>query len=166
MKLDTPEKLYAHQLKDLWSAEHQILDALPKVISRVRDEQLKKALQEHLKETQGQVGRLKTIFEGLDFEPGGHKCVGMEGLIKEGSELMQEETEPRILDAALIAALQRVEHYEIAGYGTARTFAEKLGRKNDADLLAETLEEEGMADRTMTKLAERSINFEALVAAG
>ena len=166
MKLDTPDKLYAHQLKDLYSAENQILDALPKVIRRVEDAELKQALQEHLEETRTQVKRLETIFEGLDFGPGGHKCEGMEGLIKEGKELLQEESEPRILDAALIGALQRVEHYEIAAYGTARTFAEKLGRKQDADLLTKTLEEEGKADRTLTQLAERSINFEALVAAG
>ncbi len=141
-----------------------MVDALPKMAKAASDEQLKEAFHEHLKETRGQIKRLEKIFSTLEFEPGGQRGDAMEGLIEEGEEILKEkdEMEPAVLDAALIAAAQRVEHYEMAGYGTARTYAEKLGEKEAADLLRETLEEEGAADRKLTKLAERSINFEAM----
>ena len=164
MKLDSLRKLFVHELKDLYSAENQLVDALPKMAKAASDEQLKEAFHEHLKETRGQIKRLEKIFSTLEFEPGGQRGDAMEGLIEEGEEILKEkdEMEPAVLDAALIAAAQRVEHYEMAGYGTARTYAEKLGEKEAADLLRETLEEEGAADRKLTKLAERSINFEAM----
>lgn len=166
VKLDNLKKLYVHELKDLYSAENQILEALPKMIEAAGDDGLKKAFRHHLEQTRTQVQRLEKIFKGLDdFSPGGHKCKGMEGLIKEAEGLMKDVTEPEVMDAALIASAQRVEHYEMAGYGTARTYAEKLGEYAAADLLQETLNEEGATDQKLSRLAERSINFEAAVLA-
>lgn len=162
MKLDSLEKLWIHELKDLWSAEHQILDALPSVIDAVQDEELKKAYQEHQAKTQRHVNRLRKIFDRLDSEPGGHKCRGMEGLLEEVKDVLDGDVDDEVVDAALVAATQRVEHYEVAGYGVARAFAERLGEQEAADLLEETLREEGMADRTLTLLAERRLNFKAM----
>lgn len=162
MKLDSLKKLYVHELKDLYSAENQLLEALPKMAKAASDDQLQKAFEHHLKETRQHVTRLETVFQSLDFSPGGHKCAAMEGLIEEASDLLTENIEPEVLDAALIAAAQRVEHYEMAGYGTARTYAEKLGDYKSADLLQETLDEEGSADKKLSRLAERHINFEAM----
>jgi ferritin-like metal-binding protein YciE len=156
-------KLYVHELKDLWSAEKQIVEAMDKSIPKVRDAGLQEAMRAHLEQTRGQQRRLETIFKGLDFEPGGHHCNGMEGLLSEASEILSSEGETAVLEAGLISALQRVEHYEIAAYGSARAYAEKLGRRDDADLLSATLEEEGQADRLLTQIAERRLNFEALV---
>ncbi len=162
MKLDSLKKLYVHELKDLYSAEHQILDGLGAMIAATTDEQLKRAFQEHRKETQGQIKRLDTIFSSLEFSPGGERCAAMAGLIKEASDLMEMESEPEVLDAALIAAAQRIEHYEMAGYGTARAYAEKLGDYQAADLLQATLDEEGHADHLLTRIAERSLNYVAM----
>jgi ferritin-like metal-binding protein YciE len=162
MKIDTLKKLYVHELKDLYSAENQILDALPKMIEAADDDELRTAFQDHLKETKNQVSRLEKIFAGLEFEPGGPKCEGMEGLLKEGDEVIREIDVPEVRDAAMIGAAQRVEHYEMAGYGTARALAEQLGEHEAADLLAETLEEEGEADRILTRLAARSLIFPAM----
>jgi ferritin-like metal-binding protein YciE len=164
MNLDNLKKLYVHELKDLYSAEKQILDALPKMIKAANDADLKKAFQDHLAETERQVKRLETIFEGLEFKPSGHHCEGMEGLIKEGSAMISAVAAEEVRDAGLIAAAQRVEHYEIAGYGTARTYAEKLGDYPSADLLQESLNEEAQADQKLSRLAIRKINFEAMVA--
>lgn len=164
MKMDSLKKLWVHELKDLWSAENQILAALPRVVDAVQDEGLRKAYQDHSKKTEKHLERLRTIFDGLDFEPGGHKCRGMEGLLKEVDDVLQGDFDDGVIDAALVAATQRVEHYEIAGYGVARTFAEKLGEREAADLLQQTLDEEGLADRTLTRLAERRLNFEAMSA--
>ncbi|TWU25127.1 hypothetical protein Pla52o_14250 [Novipirellula galeiformis] len=166
MKLNSLEKLYVHELKDLYSAENQLLDALPKMRDAAHNADLKAAFANHLEETKTHVARLETLFADLDFEPGGHKCAAMEGLIKEGEDMIQEDIEPEVLDAGLIAAAQRVEHYEMAGYGTARTHAEKLGHQEAADLLQLTLNEEGLADQTLSRLAERKINFLALGAIG
>ncbi len=162
MKLDSLRKLYVLHLKDLYSAETQLLTALPNIAQACRDSQLRSAFESHLKETKTHVARLETIFATLEFEPGGHKCVAMEGLIREGEELLATECDPRVRDAALIGAAQRIEHYEIAGYGTARAYAEKLGEYKAADLLQQTLNEEGLCDLTLTRLAERSINFAAM----
>ena len=164
MNIDSLEKLYIHELKDLYSAEKQLVAALPKVVEACTDKDLKKAFASHLKETEQHVKRLEKIFTRLDASPKGHKCAGMEGLLKEASEMMQEEMPPEVMDAALISAAQRVEHYEMAGYGTARTYAEKLGDIAAADILQETLNEEGLADQKLTRLALRNINFEALAA--
>jgi ferritin-like metal-binding protein YciE len=162
MKIDTLKKLYVHELKDLYSAENQILDALPKMIEAAADDDLRNAFETHRKETEDQVRRLEKIFRGLEFEPGGHKCSGMEGLLEEGDEVIKEIDVPEVRDAAMVGAAQRVEHYEMAGYGTARALAEQLGEHEAADLLAETLEEEGEADRILTRLAERSLNLQAM----
>ena len=162
MKLDSLEKLFVHELKDLWSAENQLLDALPKMEKAATDQGLKKAFHDHREETEQHVSRLKTIFATLEFEPGGHRCQAMAGLVEEAEGLLKEDTTPRVLDAALVAAAQRVEHYEMAGYGTARAYADKLGKYDVADLLQETLVEEGRADIRLTRLAERSINFAAM----
>lgn len=164
MKLDSLKKLYVHELKDLYSAENQLLEALPKMAEAASDKQLRKAFEHHLNETRRHVDRLQAVFQSLDFSPGGHKCAAMEGLIEEASDLLKEDIEPEVLDAALIAAAQRVEHYEMAGYGTARTYAEKLGDYKSADLLQETLDEEGSADKKLSRLAMRHINFEAMTA--
>lgn len=163
MNLDSLRKLYVHELKDLYSAEKQIIDALPRMISGAGNPDLKKALKEHLDVTQKQVKRLDKVFADLEFSPRGSKCGGMEGLLKEGASLLKEKTDPDVLDAAIIAAAQRVEHYEIAAYGVARTYAEKLGDYAAADLLQKSLEEEAQADRHLSRLAERTINFQAMV---
>lgn len=162
MKLDSLHKLYVQELKDLYSAETQLLEAIPKMEAAATDEALKEAFGCHLEETKTHVSRLEAIFKSLDFEPGGHKCAAIEGLIKEGEELIKSDVSSRVLDAALIAAAQRVEHYEMSGYGTARAYAEKLGAHEAADTLQETLDEEGHANRTLTRLAERKINFLAM----
>ncbi len=166
MKLDSLKKLYVHELKDLYSAETQLIEALPKMIDAASDKDLKGALESHLKETKTHVSRLESIFKDLDFEPGGHRCAAMEGLVKEGEGLINSDIESSVLDAALIAASQRIEHYEMAGYGTARTYAEKLGHQEASDTLQLTLNEEGHANQKLTRLAERKINFLALGAIG
>lgn len=162
MKIDSLKALYVHQLKDLYSAENQILEALPKIAEAAADPKLQAAFQAHLQQTRGQVRRIEQIFRGLDCAPGGHRCKGMEGLIAEGQSLMEDTTDPQVLDAGLIASAQRVEHYEIAGYGTARAYAEQLGEYEAADLLRQSLEEEGETDRTLSALAGRSVNFQAM----
>jgi len=164
MHLDSLKKLYVHQLKDLYNAENQVLEALPKMAKAASDEELRAAFEKHTEETRGHLGRLEKIFGGLDFEPGGQHCHAAEGLIKEAKELMRANAEEPVLDAALVAAAQRFEHYEMAGYGTARAFAKKLGEHDAVELLTETLDEEAKTDRELTRLAERSINFEAMVA--
>lgn len=165
MELDSLQKLYVEELKDLYSAEKQIIQALPKMVKKATHPQLKAALQEHLEVTRVQLERLDQIFEGLGKSPRGKKCKGMEGLLEEGKEMMQEDMEDDVMDAALIAAAQRVEHYEMAGYGTVRTYAQLLGDKNAAKLLQQTLDEEGDADKKLTQLAESSINVEAMAEA-
>ena len=162
MNIDSLKKLYVHELKDLWSAENQLMAILPEAIDAVEDGDLKRALESHQNETEGQISRLETIFLTLDFGPGGHRCEGMAGLIRELKGAFGSEVHNSVRDAMIIAALQRIEHYEMAGYGVARTFAEKLGEYNASDLLQASLDEEGAADRRLTRLAERSLNFEAL----
>src|SRR5690606_35284917 len=146
------------------SAETQILQALPKMISKSSHPDLKSALKEHQKITEKQVERLDTIFSELGERPGGHKCKGMEGLIEEGEEALKDFKDADVLDAAIIASAHRVEHYEMAGYGTVRSMANMLGFDKQADLLQETLNEEGEADHRLTGLAERVVNIDALKA--
>ncbi len=160
-KMSTLEDLYTDLLKDLYSAEKQIVKALPKLAKNAQSPGLQKAFQEHLKQTEGHVERIERIFSDLDGSPRGKKCVGMEGLIEEGNELLQEDVEPDVLDAGLIAAAQKVEHYEIASYGTARAWAERLGYDQAARLLQQTLEEESMANEKLTRIAESHVNMEA-----
>lgn len=164
MNLDSFEKLYVHELKDLYSAETQLLEALPKMADAAHDAKLKEAFETHQRETEEHRSRLEQIFETLDYEPGGHKCEAMAGLIEEGAEVLKEDAAPEVRDAALIAAAQRVEHYEMAGYGTACAYAEKLGKYDHADLLQATLDEEGSADRKLSTIARRGVNFKALTA--
>lgn len=160
-KMATLEDLYTDLLKDLYSAEKQLVKALPKLAKNAQSPDLQKAFQEHLKQTEGQVERIERIFTELGGSPRGKKCVGMEGLIEEGNELLQEDAEPDVLDAGLIAAAQKVEHYEIAGYGTARAWAQRLGYDKAARLLEQTLEEESMANEKLNKIAETHVNMEA-----
>jgi len=165
MEMDSLRKLYVDELKDLYSAEKQILQALPKMAKKAKNAQLKQAFELHLQETQKQVERLDQVFEMLGKSSRGKKCKGMEGLLEEGKEMMQEDMEPEVMDAALIAAAQRVEHYEIAGYGTVRTYAQILGEDKHVKLLQQTLDEEGNTDKKLTQLAESSINVEAMAEA-
>ena len=160
-KMATLEDLYTDLLKDLYSAEKQLVKALPKMAKNAQSPELQKAFQEHLKQTEGQVDRIERIFSEMGGSPRGKKCVGMEGLVEEGNELLQEDVEPDVLDAGLIAAAQKVEHYEIAGYGTARAWAQRLGYDKAARLLQETLEEESTANEKLTKIAESHVNMEA-----
>lgn len=154
------QELYINELKNLHSAENQLVKALPKMAKAASNEQLREGFEEHLEQTREHVRRLEHIFEMLDESPKGKKCVGMEGLVKEGSEVMSEDYEDEVMDAGIIGAAQRVEHYEIAAYGTARTFAETLGEDEQASLLEETLNEEKETDRKLTELANQ-INEEA-----
>jgi ferritin-like metal-binding protein YciE len=163
MKHESLRDLYVDELKDLYSAENQLLVALPKMAKAVSDAKLRKAFEHHLEETRGHVERLEQVFKTLDASPKGKKCKAMEGLIEEGKEVMDEDFEPPVRDAALIAAAQRVEHYEMAGYGCVRTYARLLGDGIAAGLLQKTLDEEGAADKKLTDLAESVINDKANV---
>ena len=164
MARENLQDLYVDQLRDLHSAENQILKALPKMIGKTTHPELKSALQEHQKITEKQVERLEMIFSELGERPGGHKCKGMEGLLEEGEEALTDFTDGNVLDAAIIASAQRVEHYEMAGYGTVRSMANMLGFDKHADLLQTTLKEEGEADHKLSALAERVVNIDALKA--
>jgi ferritin-like metal-binding protein YciE len=164
MARENLQDLYIDQLRDLHSAENQILKALPKMIGKTTHPELKSALQEHQKITEKQVERLEMIFSELGERPGGHKCKGMEGLLEEGEEALTDFTDGDVLDAAIIASAQRVEHYEMAGYGTVRSMANMLGFDKHADLLQTTLNEEGEADHKLSALAERVVNIDALKA--
>src|SRR5258708_10013460 len=161
MPKDSLRELYIDELKDLYSAETQMVKALPKLAKASSNPQLRHAFEEHLRQTSDQVTRLEQIFESLDEKPTGKKCLGMEGLVKEGSETIGEDYEDAVKDAALIGAAQRVEHYEIAGYGTVRTFAELLGESEHVSLLEETLAEEKAADVKLSDLADE-INSQAV----
>jgi ferritin-like metal-binding protein YciE len=162
MEMESLRDLYIDELKDLWSAEKQLVKALPKMAKAATNPELAKAFTDHLRQTEQQVQRLEQIFQELGESPRGKKCVGMEGLIEEGQELVNEDPEPEVLDAGLIMKAQHVEHYEIAGYGTVRTFARLLGNERQAELLQQTLDEEGEADKLLTRLAESAINLEAV----
>ncbi len=155
MQMDSLAELYVEELKDLWSAEKQILKALPKMIKAATAPALKKGFAKHARQTQEHVRRLERILKSLDASPRGKKCVGMEGLLKEGADLIKEKPEADVLDAGLISAAQHVEHYEMAGYGTVRTWAKVMGHKDHARMLQQTLDEEGATDKALTKLAER-----------
>ena len=161
MELDTLKDLYVQELKDLYSAEKQIVKALPKMIKAANDPELKAAFKTHLKETGEHARRLEMICKELGVSPRGKKCVGMEGLLEEGNELIQEKPDEDVLDAGLISAAQHVEHYEMAGYGTVRTYARQLGFENQAQLLQQTLDEEGKTDHLLTDIAESRVNIEA-----
>jgi ferritin-like metal-binding protein YciE len=161
MEMESLQELYVEELKDLWSAENQILKALPKMIKAATHPKLKKAFTKHEKQTRVHVTRLERICKELGESPRGKKCVGMEGLLQEGSDLIKEKPDADVLDAGLISAAQHVEHYEMAGYGTVRTWARTLGYDRQANLLQTTLDEEQKTDIDLTALAESSINIDA-----
>jgi len=161
MPAETLQELLVEELKDLYSAENQLVKALPKMAKAAAAPELREAFENHLEETKGQVDRLEQIFNNLDASPKGKKCVAMEGLIEEGKEIISEHDQSSVRDAALICAAQKVEHYEIAAYGCVRTFAQLLGMDDVVELLQETLDEEGNTDKKLTELAESIINVEA-----
>ena len=161
MKLETLKDLYIQELKDLYSAENQIIKALPKMVKAATNKQLAAGFAEHLKQTKEHVARLESILTSHNESTRGPKCEGMEGVLKEGEEMIKEDAEEEVRDAGLIAAAQRVEHYEMAGYGCARTYAELLGDPDGARLLQTTLTEESDTDKKLTKLANSVINIAA-----
>jgi ferritin-like metal-binding protein YciE len=164
MELNDLRDLFIEELRDLYSAESQIINALPKMTKAASSADLKSGFEEHLEQTKEHLTRLEQIFESLDQSPKGKKCNGMEGLLEEGKELMDEDASPEVMDAGLISAAQHVEHYEIAGYGCVRTYAELLGDKKAAGLLQKTLDEEKQTDQKLTKLSLK-INVKAEKAA-
>jgi ferritin-like metal-binding protein YciE len=162
MRLDTLQKLYISELRDLYSAETQLVKALPKMAKGASSPELKDAFEQHLEQTKGHVERLEQLFEQLGESPRGKTCHAMKGLIEEGSDILKEEGEDSVLDAGIIVAAQKVEHYEIASYGSVRTFANLLGKDEEAKLLQSTLDEEAETNQILTQLAESIVNPEAL----
>jgi ferritin-like metal-binding protein YciE len=163
MEMESLHELYVEELKDLYSAEQQILKALPRMVKAASSKKLKAAFTTHERQTRQQAKRLERICKSLGEKPTGKKCHGMEGLIEEAKDLIKEKPAPDVLDAGLISAAQHVEHYEMAGYGTVRTWARLLGYEDQANLLQQTLNEEGDTDKLLTELAETGINVEAAV---
>lgn len=161
MKVDNLREMFEDELKDLYSAENQLIKALPKMAKAATSKDLKAAFEGHLEETKGHVERLEEVCTTLGISPKGKKCKAMEGLVTEGAEWIKEDAEPDVMDAGLIAAAQRVEHYEMAGYGCVRTYAQLLGETKVAKLLQTTLDEEGTCDKKLTQIAEK-INVEAM----
>jgi ferritin-like metal-binding protein YciE len=160
-KLDNLDDLLCDQLADLYDAEQRIIEALPQMAEAADAPELKQAFEQHLRETHNQVNRLERVFEILGHEAKGKTCAAMKGLVSEGEEVISATGDPEVKDAALIAAAQRVEHYEMAGYGSARTFAQYVGEDEVARILQETLDEEGATDHKLTDLAEQFINAKA-----
>jgi ferritin-like metal-binding protein YciE len=161
MKLNDLRGALIHELRDLYSAEKQLVQALPRMAKEASNEELSAAIDEHLDVTKEHVERLEEMFKTLDVSSRGEKCRGMEGLIEEGRHILEQEAADEVRDALIISAAQKIEHYEIAGYGTARTFANRLGEADVANLLDRTLDEESDADETLTEIAESSVNREA-----
>ena len=155
--METLNELFEDQIKDLYNAETQLLKALPKMAKKASSSELKKGFEKHLKQTEGHVSRLEEIAKMWEFKPSGKKCKAMEGLIEEGKEVIQEDGNSDVIDAALIAAAQRVEHYEISAYGSARALASRLGCEETANLLQSTLNEESETDKILSKLSEGSV---------
>ncbi len=160
-ELNSFQDLFVDQIKDLYDAENRLTDAIPKMADAVNSSQLKQALLDHLRETQGHVARLEQIFREINVEPKRETCDAMKGLIAEGETMIKAKGDAAVKDAAIIAAAQRVEHYEISGYGTARTFAERLGLTQAANLLQQTLNEEKAADEKLNQIATTSVNRQA-----
>jgi ferritin-like metal-binding protein YciE len=159
--MESLHELLVHEVKDLYSAENQLVKALPRMAKNAQNTELRKAFEQHLRQTEEHARRLERVAERLEAKPRGKKCVGMEGLIEEGKELLSEDAEPDVLDAGLIGAAQKVEHYEIAAYGTARSHAEQLGYRDVASTLQQTLDEESEANELLTAIAERMVNAQA-----
>lgn len=161
MKIDTLEDLFIQELKDIYDAEKQIIEALPKMIDAATSPELKHGFEKHLEETKQQFQRLEDVFDMLDMDPEAEHCDGMAGIIKDGEKVVSAEGDPDVKDAALIAAAQKVEHYEIAGYGALRTYARILGHDDAVKILQHTLNQEHETDKQLTEMAERSINVKA-----
>jgi ferritin-like metal-binding protein YciE len=164
MSLDTLHELFVHELRDLHGAEQQLLDALPLLAQAANSPHLRRLFENHLAETRDQLDRLDRLFEALGTTPEGKTCQGMQGLIAEARDTLQEDADPQVLDAALIVAAQKIEHYEIAGYGSVRSFAKRLGYTDAARLLEQTLREETAADDKLTQAAESRVNSRAATA--
>jgi len=162
MKLDSMSDLYVSELRDMYNGEKQLIKALPKMAKAASTEELRMAIEEHLQQTQNHVSRLETIFRSLDEKPGGETCEAMQGLVTEGEEVLKADGEDAVRDAGLIMAAQKVEHYEMATYGSLREFAHLLNREDDADLLQQTLDEEKAADKRLNEIAEQVVNKRAL----
>lgn len=165
-RLNSLQDLFIDELKDVYHAENQITKALPKMAAAATSPELKAAFETHLQETQNQIKRLEQVFKTLNIAPQAKPCKAMQGIIAEGEEMMSEDAKPTVMDAALISSAQRVEHYEITGYGTLRTFAQELGNEEAARLLQETLDEERATDEKLTKLAETRVNSKAIAKEG
>ena len=163
MKLDTLKTLYIDELRDLYNAENQLIKALHKMAKAASSEELQEAFEKHLEQTKTHVERLEEVFEEIDEKPKGKTCKAMKGLIEEGSEILHEDGEESVIDAGIIVAAQKVEHYEIASYGSVRTYAQLLGKDSSAELLQTTLDEESEANELLNKLAEDIVNPEALM---
>jgi ferritin-like metal-binding protein YciE len=161
MEVQSLQDLMVEELKDLYNAENQLLKALPRMAKKASNDQLRRAFETHTKETAGHVQRLEQVFDALGEKAKGKKCYAMQGLVEEAREMMGEDMDGDVMDAALIAAAQKVEHYEIASYGTVRTYAQLLGNEDAARLLQQTLDEEGKTDKLLTQLAVTNINIEA-----
>jgi ferritin-like metal-binding protein YciE len=161
MQMESLQDLFVDQLKDLYNAENQLIKALPKMAKAASNPELQQAFTTHLEETRKHAERIEQVLEKMGEKAKGKKCKAMEGLIEEGKEMMEEDADPEVMDAGLIAAAQRVEHYEIAGYGCVRTYAKLLGNEQAAKVLQQTLDEEGKTDKMLTDLAESVINLEA-----
>jgi ferritin-like metal-binding protein YciE len=160
-KMKSLDDLFVDSLQDLYDAEKQIVKALPKMIEKSSSNELKQGFKDHLEMTHRQIERIEQIFEKMNMPAKGKHCKGMEGLIKEGEEVLEEDMSPEVRDAAIIGAAQKIEHYEISGYGTARTYAHSLGHDNFAKLLDQSANEEGQTDKKLTQLAESKINPQA-----
>ena len=161
MEIESLQELLIEEMRDIYSAEVQLTKAMPKMAKKASDPKLKKAFETHLKETEVQIQRLQKIFDKLGKKPTGKKCAAMEGLVEEGKEMMAEDMDEETMDAALIAVAQKIEHYEIASYGTVRTWARHIGDEQTAKLLQQTLDEEGKTDKLLTEMAENNINVQA-----
>ncbi len=164
--METLHDLLTDELKDMFSAETQLTKALPRMAKNATHPELKQAFQQHLKETEEHIRRIERICAELDIKPRGKKCMGMEGLIEEGKEVMTEAKDDDVMDAGLIGAAQKVEHYEISAYGTARAHAQQLGYTNAVNVLQQTLDEESKTNELLTQIAERMVNREAMSAGG
>lgn len=161
MKIHDLRTLFVDELKDAYDFEHQLIDALPKMVDSAHDPELKKAFREHLTQTRSQVRQLEKVFHGLGEKPARKTCAGMKGLLKEGKKVLRARGEEAAIDAALVGAAQRVEHYEMAAYGTLRSYARTLGRRDEEKILQQILDQEAKADERLTKIAESGVNARA-----
>lgn len=166
MRLESLHELFVTELRDTYDAENQLIKALPKMVDKANYPELKNAITEHLEQTRNQAQRLEEIFESLGEKVKGQKCQGMKGILEEGEDLAGENGDPAAIDAGIIGSAQKVEHYEIASYGSLCTWAEMMGHQRELQLLRQTLQEEKEADQKLTQLAQRLINVDAVRAAG